>query len=360
MYNLTKSKKEERLQYLDVMRLVAICAVVMIHVAAQKWYAVSVYSFEWNVFNFFDALVRFGVPVFVMISGTLFLGKPCDMKQIYTKNILRVTIAYVVWSVFYAVFANPGVSKRTMLLEAIKGKVHLWYIPMIIGLYMLLPLLNKIVEVEKLVKYYLILSAIFVFAIPELLTIFIHFGGTLLADIARAFQNILYDMHFDFVFGYPFYFIGGYYLNRLSLEKKQRWLIYFLGICGFLTTVFLSKVASESMGKACEVYYGNFTVNVMLQSIAVFVWIKYNFQKKETKKLTIGKTKILSVLSKYSFGAYLVHMYIIWILNKEFNVNTLSFSAIPAVLTVWGITVVASFLISAILNQIPVLKKYIV
>ena len=346
-----------RLKYLDIMRVLAMLAVIMIHVTAYKWSDVSVYSWEWNVFACFNSAVRFGVPVFVMISGVLFLGKECDIKKLYQKNIKRLAIAYVIWSVFYAVMIHESEGRRTMLLNSIEGYVHLWFIPMIIGLYMLTPLLYRMIWTENLTKYYLVLSVIFVFVLPQILTMCVDFGSGLCADIALAFQNLLEDMHFEFVFGYPFYFVLGHYLNNMKLEKKHRRVIYLLGLCSFLATFFFTKEISELNHSPVATYLKNFTVNVMLQSVAVFVWVKYNVGKGKRENET---SKIWGLLSKYSFGAYLVHMYVVWMLNRAFHINPLSFSAIPAVLTVWGITVVASFLISAILNQIPVIKKYIV
>lgn len=65
----------DRIMYLDYLRVFATFGVVILHVSAQNWYVADINSFEWLVFHFFDSVVRWGVPVFVMISGTLFLNK---------------------------------------------------------------------------------------------------------------------------------------------------------------------------------------------------------------------------------------------------------------------------------------------
>lgn len=64
---------EKRRYYLDVLRIVAICAIVLLHVAGSYWYQLSVYTSEWQAINLYDCITRWGVPVFVMISGALFL-----------------------------------------------------------------------------------------------------------------------------------------------------------------------------------------------------------------------------------------------------------------------------------------------
>ena len=48
-------------------------AVMILHVAASKWGETDVDSVEWCAMNFYDSIVRWVVPVFVMISGALFL-----------------------------------------------------------------------------------------------------------------------------------------------------------------------------------------------------------------------------------------------------------------------------------------------
>lgn len=62
----------KRILYLDILRIMAIIAVVMLHVSAQRFY-VSFPSYEWEIRMFFNSMVRWGVPIFVMISGALFL-----------------------------------------------------------------------------------------------------------------------------------------------------------------------------------------------------------------------------------------------------------------------------------------------
>lgn len=91
---------------------------MVIHVAADNWNAADVRSFEWQVFNFYDSLVRFGVPVFVMISGALFLkpDKDIPVKKLYSKYIFRIVIAFVFWSFIYAA---RGYMKTGDMIDAV-------------------------------------------------------------------------------------------------------------------------------------------------------------------------------------------------------------------------------------------------
>lgn len=92
----------ERKIYCDYLRIIATFAVVVLHVSASNWCSTDVNGMEWQAFNFYDSIVRWSVPIFVMISGSLFLGRDIPIKRIYEKYILRMIIAFIFWSVFYA------------------------------------------------------------------------------------------------------------------------------------------------------------------------------------------------------------------------------------------------------------------
>ena len=156
-----------RLYYLDVMRVVAILAVIMVHVSAQNLYDAKICSNEWIIFNAYDSLVRWCVPLFVMISGSLFLNRNIEIYKIYRKYLLRLVIAFIFWSIIYALYAyfKDGLSLTNFVLEIISGHYHMWYIFMICGLYILTPILKKIAESESVTKYYILLAIIFTFII---------------------------------------------------------------------------------------------------------------------------------------------------------------------------------------------------
>lgn len=96
-----EKKIENRIEYLDLLRIIAIFGVVVLHVAAQNWVKEFTNVFNWNVYNVYDSLVRWTVPVFVMISGTLFLSKEYSIKKIHSKKIFRIITALGFWSVVY-------------------------------------------------------------------------------------------------------------------------------------------------------------------------------------------------------------------------------------------------------------------
>lgn len=350
MKNIKKS--ENRVIYFDYLRLFAILAVIVLHVSCQNWENMNAKGFQWQTFNFFDSIVRWCVPVFVMISGALFLNREIPLKKIYSKYILRVGISFVVWSIIYSLFIKGGISNK--FIEVIKGHYHMWFILMIIGLYMCIPFIKPITEDNNKMKYFLLLSFIFAFVLPEITTLTKDFGGKFLIKTMNAINYDIKKMNLNLVMGYSGYFILGHYLNKNELSKKTRIIIYILGLLGFAFTIGMDSWVALRTNKPCEHYYGYLTVNVLFEALAIFTWFKYsNFNKEKINKIVIK-------LSKYSFGAYLVHALILEQLSIRFGIDTLSYNPIVSVLLITLIVSVISFIISAIINHIPYLKKYIV
>ena len=66
--------QNNRILYPDILRILAVFAVMMIHVSASGFYTNPVQSFTWQVVNFYECMVRWAVPVFVIVSGMFFLN----------------------------------------------------------------------------------------------------------------------------------------------------------------------------------------------------------------------------------------------------------------------------------------------
>ncbi len=352
-----KDSAQTRIVYFDYLRLFAMFAVMVFHVAAQNWYFTPANTFEWQTFNVFDSLMRWGVPVFVMISGALFLGKEHQIKKIFKKNILRLVVALFFWSIIYALWqrfvTNEITSSEDFLIAVVNGHAHLWFIYMIIGLYMISPLLKKIVENRKLAWYFVALAFVFSFLVPELVNII----GLKAEMPASLIESVSTALKMNFVIGYSGYFVLGYLLNTTRIEKRKEVWLYVLGIAGALFTILFSLFVSLRQGKPVSDYYDNLTVNVLLMSVAVFVFAKLHLNKPFKNK---KKEKMLLFLSNCSFGAYLIHLLILYMLDHFLNFNSLSLNPVLSVPLIAIIIFAISLTISAVLNKIPLVKDYLV
>lgn len=152
MDNVTK---KERVFYLDLMRIIAIFNVIILHIAAYFWAEQPINSYNFNIMTMYDSLVRFCVPLFVMISGILWLNpkKEVDIKNIYRKNILKIVIAFIFWSSIYSaleVLFLGGIGIEEFIWKCVTGHYHMWFLYMIIGLYIITPLIRKITFILSL------------------------------------------------------------------------------------------------------------------------------------------------------------------------------------------------------------------
>ena len=337
---------DSRYYYFDFLRVFGAFAVIVLHVAASKWYTTDIHTFEWEAMNFYDSIVRWAVPVFVMISGALFLSRDIPVRKIYGKYIFRIFTAFVFWAFFYVCLDYVDMS--IMGINFIHGRfLHMWFLFMIAGLYMIVPFVKKIAESEFLTKYFLVIAFFFAFLFPQtvnIISIFSERDG----EFARSLAN---NFHLQFVGGFTAYFLLGYFLNNALISRRAEHLIYIAGIAGFAATVLMSLHASLFIGKPSGIFYNEHTVNVMFESISVFVFFKAKFNR---------PSRIIRALSQYSFGAYLVHVAVIGIITNKLGLDTLTFNPLLSIPVISVIVFVISFGISAVLNHIPVIKKYIV
>ena len=349
-------KKSNKIFYLDFLRMIACLSVVMIHVSAE--YVIrEVGSFDFWIGNLFDSVSRAAVPLFVMISGALMLDENYVLtKQKWVKHISKMGIFFVVWSIVYRVvykiFWGGVISgKRIDIFEffggIINGHYHLWFVPMIIGLYLLLPLLRLWVKRTNIryVEYYLVLAVIFAFAIPHAMTLLISINP--LFEKITLFENT----GMSYCAGYTTYFILGWYLNNKEIENTV--LFKFIFVIMILVAFFGTYGVLKLTNTDVFIFYNNFTVNVLMYSISIFVLSKKRYKDMQMKNSVVYKS--VGLVTKSSLGIYAVHVAIISVLLRLFS----GVHAILAVPLIFIICVVLSTLATMVIGKIPVLKKIV-
>lgn len=337
---------------MDVLRIFAVFSMMLLHVAASSWDKADIATSDWQVFNIYDSFARFCVPVFIMLSGAMFLdnSREFSMEKLLKKNVLRLVYAFIFWSALYTIvtmFITKTFTLEYLIETFICGRYHLWFVPAIIGLYLVTPFLRKITADEKLTEYFLLLWVVIqsIFGLLKVLPL-VHDSAAGLAS----------DLQMHFVTGYTGYFILGYYLHNKELSSKARKIIYCLGILGFAVTAIATSVWSRSKGVAVKHLYNNFMPNVLLQSVAVITFFKYEVSK---IKWSEKQLKIISKISALSFGMYLFHD-LINILFKQIGFTTLSYNAFLSVPCNTLIVFAVSLAVTYGISKIPYINKYII
>ncbi|MGM9551343.1 MAG: acyltransferase [Clostridia bacterium] len=299
-----KKKFENYIPYADVTRILAAFMVVMLHVSGIRLisYPVGSENFMWAAF--FDCLCRWTVPGFIMLSGMLFLDKKkkVSIKTLYTKNILRLVTAFVFWSYlynFYAYFVQLHDIKQAgikALINMPNGAMHLWFIFIMIGLYIIVPFLKRMCEhmTKGEAEYFILLSIIITF-LPKTLSSF---------EVFKPFLEYIAKFEINLAAGYSGLFVAGWYINNFEHKKSFRYVSYSLGIAGFLYMFFTTVYFSMERKALCDEFMSFKSISAFLMAFAVVLWLKSAFSGKTFSRRAVSN---LSFYSKYTFGIYLVH-----------------------------------------------------
>lgn len=294
-----------------------------------------------------------------MISGALFLDNAYPFSAAkHCRKMLRIICAFIFWSAFYAIDQMIlGGNYKAAVTSFIVGKYHLYFLYIIFGLCLTTPILRKITESKKITEYFLILGFIFNYLIPNIIRFLQVLELPHTERLINAVNTAFSSMGFHLTLGAAFWFVLGFYLSKYEFSLVLRRAGYGLGIAGYIGTAFLTYWFSAKMGAARPDYLSTGSLNVLLMAMGIFIFAKYVLSN---IKLNDSAIKRLRSISKYTFGVYLVHPFVIEKLNDWFNLNTLTFNPIISMCVIVFVALVVSLFISAIINRIPILKKYVV
>ena len=356
--------KSKRIFYFDALRAFAIIAVMLIHVfnttqtLAAPGYA-TIPSLKWFVSCFLGATFRVGVPLFLMLSGALTLGRVWDIKSFLKKRLPRVVIPFVFWGFVMSVVVVLA-AHYFNLFDTIdpvnignflhylydsymadnKGFTSLWFFWMILGIYLIAPIFNKWVFNSGLeeVEYFLVLW---------LITCIFDF--TLFVD---------FPIKLTYFSGPIGLFVAGYYFanTKRKIFNSPYWAIV-ICLVGFLLAVLSMYLLSNT--KEFFVMDRYSLMNVVL-AIGIFLlfrnFSKFNFHPKFIYDSDGWFRKIVLILATYSYGMYLVHRALLAIFNTYFR-HELSYG--PLVIVTFLLTFFTTWAIMAICNRIPYLNELI-
>ena len=352
--NQEKKIPGNRIVYFDFLRIWATLAVIVIHVSAHNWDTVSPRTWQWQVFSIYDSCVQWAVLVFVMMSGALCLRGSYSIRKIVTKNVLRFITAYFFWSAIYACinFLRGNIGLYGIIDAILDGHYHTWYLGMIAGLYLSVPLFKPIAESESATKYFLIIAFIFGFILPSVGAFSQYIPHPLVQQTVARLSSFIPQP----ATAYGFCFVCGSYLYKTDIPRTQRKTIYTVGILCLLITLLGTSLVSYRMNKPFTLLYNNAFPCMAGISIALFVYAKYH----SFDRIPLKWRNFFNRLASYSFGVYLIHPLFIDLLAFRLHWDTLSFSPVLSVPIISGVVALLSFAASAAIHQIPVLRKYIV
>lgn len=296
---------------LDLCRICACIMVVFLHVAGSDWY-VNPATAQWGVYNFMSLLVRGAVPVFFMISGTLFLSrKEFDGKHFIKKNVCHLIFLYVFWTIFYAFYTQWMESDlgdwHGFIKKAAEGYGHLWFMPAMILCYLVLPVIWSAIHGKKIKLHYLL----FLFGVLTILkanVLLFSEWSYALSTLAGKF-DITYLQYMGFM-------VLGYSLSRREYGKKERRISVLVYAVSVLAAAGLNTWYCLSHGEAVTWIHGHYIIMTVLEAAAIYCFM-LSFK---------GKLKpvegVLKVLSGHTLGIYLLHAMVLdFLIRHEWKVS---------------------------------------
>lgn len=328
---LIMETNSQRVQSMDLLRVLACLGVIVVHIYSSS---LSMGYIERGTNQYlycysFLGLFPWAIPIFAMITGYFFLNPQKDypLKKLYGKKILRLVLSLIFWTCFYAAILR---SLNLRYYPFGKNNDNFWYISTCIGLYISMPVLRGIAADDKKLAYFCWIWLI--------IRLYQYVGNFVELPILIT----------DHVFiGYVGYCMWGYYLCRINANRKQKRIIYIIGLLSFVVTNVLPLVTDVDINNS------NVSFPRILICIAVFFFFVQHPIQLSPK---IGK--ILEHLSGMTFGIYMVHTFVVietFTRLHRFIPNV--YLLVPAAIVA---TLVFSYVIILIIKQIPVLKKWVV
>ena len=365
MSNLGQAPQREHIVWLDVVRFVAVFMVVACHCtdpfnAASGYAGNEAYSFWGTIYG---SLLRPCVPLFVMITGVLLLPVRQEASVFYKKRISRVAIPFLIWSVLYNLFPwivqlfggtvelvnrffpyapDPSASFSSALHDIVMipfnfsgYTVHLWYVYMLIGLDLYMPLFSAWVEkaTEKAKLSFLLL-----WGVTLLIPYIQHF---LTANLWGTCSWNGFGMLYYFA-GFNGYLLLGHYLSKgTNLSVVKTWMIAVpMFIAGYVITAtgFAEmKALPNATESDYELFFTYCSLNVVLMTVSVFMVLQ------KVRISSPAVCRLLANLTKCGFGIYLIHYFFVGVgYSVALSLNVPVWLVIPVAAVVafgiaWGV-----------------------
>ena len=323
--------------WVDWLRVAACFMVFIVH-ATELFYLEgqgSLILTETDAFwaSFFDSFVRSCVPLFVIASSYLQFPLHYTTAEFLKKRAIRILIPFLFWTVVYAlVWGEPVENFKNLLLNFNYAAGHLWFVYMILGIYLLMPILSPWAAKTSKKELLMYIGICFFTTLIPIIRDYASEGTCSViygpSGLPRQALLPLWGEASWNAYGTFYYFSGfigylflGLYIRRfteeISWEKTLGISIpcYLVGFAisflGFLRRVYITADGSfpveDLVDKAVwwETTWCNDTVGVALMAIAwIFIFKKIKAEGKFYKN-------ILLPISEASYDIYLIHLLIL-------------------------------------------------
>lgn len=327
---------QQRIEYFDVLRGLAIIGVVAIH-SSGGGLSFPSDSFNFNFTLMWRQILNVSVPLFLAISGYFLVknidNSPKEHFNFLKKQIPRVYIPTMFWSlisltIVFFLLDKPLVVeiKKLLTFQAVEAY---YFIALIIQYYLLLPLFKSFLNIRGI-----------------LISVFISFLMIIIIFYMRVYSDIDLPL---IIYGGLFptwmiFFVYGLYLGSgKEVKMSNKWLI--VGILVFyvlscMESYFLYLQFNQAANAVTAVKITSFIYSLFVIS---FLFKNINFIN----------FKLMKQLGDMSFGIYLIHVFIMPITSKILKIFPILYNLQPIYQTIWLLsTLVIAYFVIVLSQQI--------
>lgn len=305
----TPHSKERNLS-LDILRVIAIFLVIWQH-SSEFYYITPTLHIAKEaapVVGIINSYARICIGLFVMISGYLLLPMKQTTGQFFRRRFTRVLFPWLFWCVVYAVYItvknHGGITEVLTDIAHIPVNFatevgHLWYVYMLLGLYLLVPIISPWLRScsKRELQFYLVLWGITTL-LPYLHLVWPQLWG-------ETYWNPTPTLYY--FTGFAGYLVLGHYVRRYGVLSQ--WLSWLLVIVGYTISAYIFCTYSpnaKDMATA-ELPWNFCSLNVAMMTLGTFSLVSRLHVSADGwwRRLVVNA-------SVCSYAIYLAHIIVLW------------------------------------------------
>ena len=307
-------KMMPKVYWISNLRVFATLVVILLHTSGNAITPLGKLPIDyWWVCQIITTFGRFAVPIFVILSGYLLLDRYDNLGDFLKKRLVRIFIPFLIWLFIYMIHGTFwGIKSEQvawlsndwlvrMMTNNASGSGHLWFVYMLLGLYLFIPILSRWIKNAPKIEVEFFLG----------MWIVANVGFLLL----EKFYEIKTFFDFRYFTGFVGYFVWGAYFKKypILISTQNKIISLSLFILGWIATILVSGYFTIHTGKY-DTFLGYNSPFVVMMSVGVVIFFQQLLNQPFAEK-------IITEIDASSYGIFLMHWLVMKILSRQFQIN---------------------------------------
>ena len=334
-----------KIAYLETLRVLSAFGVITLHICCNliKFYDEGLSETEHRIFEFLWFSFHFCVPVFVMITGAIFLSpeKEVGYKKILSKYLPRMLFILLLFGFAFCwmeiVFNERKITIPQIpvaFLNLVVGYCwdNMWYLYMLCGLYLAIPIVKAFVEKASDKDILIFLTVLFLFESVQ--------------SFSKECFGFKTGFYIPFSGIYIFYLIAGHFLSKIEIKN----MFFTLGLIFVPLSVLVFFIALGYEYSVLGKYFSYSSPITVCLSLGIFSLFRNSRVKKPIEDFCLK-------FGKYTFGIYIFHVVFLNFAYKFLHFTPINYPALLVFFVLFFATPILSFALSLLFRKLPFFKN---